>query len=191
MLFVRIRQNEQIKRICISDHELKISACTDDVNFLVRDIQSLTCFFFLTCTDFENYSSLRLNEKKSEASWISSNKSNTSEPLLCKWINLTNDKIKVLGSYGRYYKDFSEKYNFLEAIFHVWKSRALTLAGKILIFKTKALSKILYIATMKVPFKLTLDELDLIQKEFIWDSKRPKLKHLTLIADYCEEDTKV
>ena len=49
-----------------------------------------------------------------------------------------------------------------------------------------ALSKILYIATMKVPSKRILDELDVIQKEFIWDSKRPKIKHSTLIADYSE-----
>ena len=68
---------------------------------------------------------------------------------------------------------------------HVWKSRRLTPAGKILIFRIMALSKIHYIATMNVPSKL-LDELDLIQKEFIWDSKRPKIKHLILIADYSE-----
>ena len=67
----------------------------------------------------------------------------------------------------------SEKYNFLEVInkLHMWKSRGLTLAGKILIFKTMVLSKILYIATMKVPSKLIIDELDVIQKEFIWGSK--------------------
>ena len=68
----------------------------------------------------------------------------------------------------------------------MWKSRGLTLAGKILIFETMVLSKILYIATMKVPSKLILDEFDLIQKEFICDRKRPKIKHLILIADYSE-----
>ena len=191
ILFIRIRQNEQKKGICISDHELKVSAYADDANFLVNDIQSLNCLF-LTCTDFGHYSSLRLNEEKSEASWIGSNKSNTSKPLSCKWVNLKNDKIKILGCYSSYCKDLSEKYNFLEVInklktcLHVWKSKRLTLAGKILIFKTMALSKILYIATMKAPSKLILDELDVIQKEFIWDSKRPKIKHSILIADYSE-----
>ena len=60
----------------------------------------------------------------------------------------------------------------------MWKSRGLTLAGKILILKTMTPSTILYIATMKVTSKLILDELDVIQKEFIWDSKRPKIKTL-------------
>ena len=58
------------------------------------------------CADFGNYSSLRLNKEKSEASWISSNKLITSKPLPCKWVNLTNDKIKILGSYSSYCKDF-------------------------------------------------------------------------------------
>ena len=61
-----------------------------------------------------------------------------------------------------------------------------SLAGKFLIFKTMVLSKILYIATMKVPSKLILDELDVIQKEFIWDSKRPKIKHYILIENFSE-----
>ena len=64
LLFIRIRQNEQIKGICIGDHELNVSAYADDANFLVSDIQSLNCLF-LTCTDFGHYSSLRLNEEKS------------------------------------------------------------------------------------------------------------------------------
>ena len=83
ILFIRICQNEQMKGICITDHELKVSAHADDANFLVSDIQSLNCLF-LTFTDFGNYSSLRLNEEKSEASWIGSSKSNTSKPLPCK-----------------------------------------------------------------------------------------------------------
>ena len=116
ILSIRICQNEQIKSICISnDHELKISAYADDANFLASDIQSLNCLF-LTCTDFGNYFSLRLKEEKSETSWIGSNKPNTSKPLPWKWVNLTNGKIKILGCYSSYYKDLSEKYNFLEVI---------------------------------------------------------------------------
>ena len=136
--------------------------------------------------------SLRLNKEKSEASWIGSNKSNTSKPLSCKWVNLKNDKIKILGCYSSYCKDLSEKYNFLEVInnlkicLHVWKSRGLYTSRKNSYFKTMALSKILYIATIKVPSKLILDELDVIQKEFIWDSKRPKIKHSILITDYSQ-----
>ena len=73
----------------------------------------------------------------------------------------------------------------------MWKSRGLTLAGKISIFKTMALSKIIYIATMKVASKIILDELDLIQKEFIWDIYlgQQKTKNETLII--VREDVKM
>ena len=101
---------------------VRMSKYADDANFLVSDIQSLNCLF-LTCTDhsiYRHYSSLRLNEEKSEASWIGSNRSNTSKPLspafVMQMVNLKNDKIKIFGCYSSYCKDLSEKYNFLEVI---------------------------------------------------------------------------
>ena len=34
------------------------------------------------------------------------------------------------------------------------------------------------------PSKQTLNQLNLIQKDFIWRGRRPKIKHSTLIGDY-------
>ena len=39
---------------------------------------------------------------------------------------------------------------------------------------------------MKVPSKFVIDQLNTLHKNFIWNNKRPKIKHSTLIADYCE-----
>ena len=39
---------------------------------------------------------------------------------------------------------------------------------------------------MKVPSKFVIDQLNTLHKNFIWNNKRPKVKHSTLIADYCE-----
>ena len=39
---------------------------------------------------------------------------------------------------------------------------------------------------MKVPSKLVIDQLNTSHKNFIWNNKRPTIKHSTLIADYCE-----
>ena len=68
----------------------------------------------------------------------------------------------------------------------VWRFRGLSLSGKILILKTSAPSKLLYACTMKVSSKFLIDQLNALQKKFIWDNKRPKIKHSTLIADCCE-----
>ena len=57
---------------------------------------------------------------------------------------------------------------------------------KILILKTLALSKLIYASTMKVSSKFLIDQLNALQKKFVWDNKRPKIKYSTLIEDYCE-----
>ena len=62
----------------------------------------------------------------------------------------------------------------------------LALAGRILIFKSLALSKLLYVSTMKCLPKQMLDRLNTLQKSFIWSNRKPKIKHSTLIADYGE-----
>ena len=53
--------------------------------------------------------------------------------------------------------------------------RGLTLAGRILIFKSLALSKVLYICTLE----------DLM-KNFVWSGRRLKIKHSTLTGDYVD-----
>ena len=64
--------------------------------------------------------------------------------------------------------------------------RKLTLIGKINIFKTLAISKIVYISYMSSVPEDVLSQLRHIHHDFIWDGKKAKIKHSTLIADYCE-----
>ena len=59
----------------------------------------------------------------------------------------------------------------------------MALAGRIQIFKSTALSKMVYIDTKLHPSEQTLDQLRLIQKDFIWRARRPKINHSTLIGD--------
>ena len=39
---------------------------------------------------------------------------------------------------------------------------------------------------MKLLSKLVIYQLNTLHKSFIWNNKRPKIKHSTLIVDYCE-----
>ena len=56
--------------------------------------------------------------------------------------------------------------------------RKLTLKGKITIFKSLAISKIVHLVIIaKVP-NTVIEELKQIQKNF-WDNKKVKTKHLT------------
>ena len=61
--------------------------------------------------------------------------------------------------------------------------RRLTLEGKIIVFKTLAISKIVFLSLIsKVPAEI-INELERIQKTFLWSSK-PKIKNETLCSDF-------
>ena len=77
-----------------------------------------------------------------------------------------------------------DSFKKLKNVTNIWGSRALTLYGKITIFKSLALSKVLYIASMST---IPTEILNLIidtHKSFIWNNKRPKIKHESLISDF-------
>ena len=44
----------------------------------------------------------------------------------------------------------------------------------------------LYASTMKCPSKQVVDQLNVMQRGFIWNNKKPKIKHSTSVADYSE-----
>ena len=72
----------------------------------------------------------------------------------------------------------------MKEVSRIWGSRGLTPAGRIQIFKSIVLSKMVYISTMLHPSKQSLDQLNLIQKDFIWRGHHPKIKHSTMIGNY-------
>ena len=66
----------------------------------------------------------------------------------------------------------------------LWRMWQLTIEGKILLFKTLAISKVVHLALVKnVPYS-TIAKLEKIQKQFIWKSRKPKFKHATLCNKY-------
>ena len=110
ILLIQIRENADIKGIIINETEIKLSAYADDGSFFVTDIHSLQAIFFI-CNQFREFSSLKLNLEKSEACWIGKAKGREDKPIDCHWINLYNDKIRILGVYNSYDTDLENSYN--------------------------------------------------------------------------------
>ena len=54
--------------------------------------------------------------------------------------------------------------------------KQLTIEGTIVIFKTLAISKIVYLALQTNTPNIIIGELEKIQKKFIWNNSTPKLK---------------
>ena len=93
-------------------------------------------------------------------------------------INLTNDTIKILGIHFSYNKKIRTERNYLttvkkiQKVLNVWITRTLTLEGKILIFKSLGISKIVYLSlTITVPNSI-LGKIQKVQKIFLWYSSK-------------------
>ena len=106
-----------------------------------------------------------------------------------KCIDLYNDSIKVTRIHFTYNKEKRHEKQILESItkiqnvLKVWRMCRLTLEGKIIVFKTLAISKIVFLSLIsKVPTEI-ISELERIQKTFLWPSK-PKIKNETLCSDF-------
>ena len=60
----------------------------------------------------------------------------------------------------------------------------LTLEGRIVVFKTMAISKIVILALLtKIPHQV-VKELEKIQKSFLWKDSTLKIRHETTCKDY-------
>ena len=62
--------------------------------------------------------------------------------------------------------------------------RNLTIQGKIVVFKTIAISKIVFQSFITNIPKYIVNELEKIQKSFLWNNSTPKIKHETVCNDY-------
>ena len=67
----------------------------------------------------------------------------------------------------------------IQRILKIWRKRNLTLEGKIVIFKTIAISKIVFQLFTTTVTKHIINELEKIQKTFLWKNSTPKIKHET------------
>ena len=186
--FIFIKK-KNIKGINIFDNIFLYSAYADDTTFFLSDedsvIEVINAFH-----KFSLVSSLKPNEAKCEIAGIGVLKGVSLALCGMHCIDLTKKTIKVLGIHFSYNKKLDTEENFIR---HVWKVQKSTKVmenaksdseGKITIFKTLAISKIIHLSLVtNVPTQI-IKELNKIQKEFIWNGSNPKIKHSTLCNKY-------
>ena len=69
-------------------------------------------------------------------------------------------------------------------MFDSYTRQSITIEGKILIFKTLAILKVVHLVLVKDVPSSAIAQLEKIQKQFIWKNGNPKLKHTTLCDKY-------
>ena len=135
---------------------------------------------------------MEINRSKCELAGIGSKMNVPTSLDGIKNVSLITDSIRVLGVHFTYSTKLSIDRNFTECIkklqniIRVWGMRSLTLYGKVTIFKTLALSKVICIASMSNIPNDIVKLIEQIHLDFIWSNKRPNIKHSTLIGDYAK-----
>ena len=183
VLFTMIKINPNIKPINVLGFEYLLTSYADDSTFFVSDINSIN-------EVFSKLSGLRVNKSKCEIAGIGSK--NGAIEALCglQSIYLNNNSLRILGVHYTYNDNLYLEKNFLEVIKKIEKVlamrrwRNITLAGKITIFKSLAFSKIVFIPYLSYIPNEMIEKIEKIHKDSIWDSKKPKMKHSSMIGDY-------
>ena len=112
-----------------------------------------------------------------------------------KCTDLINEAIKVLGvyfSYNKKIKDDKILYNLsnIQGVQSLWIMINLTLEGRIVIFKTFSILKIVFLALLtKIPHQ-AVKELEKIQKSFLWKDSTPKIRHETTCKEHKDSGLK-
>ena len=105
-------------------------------------------------------------------------------------IDLVSDIVKILGIYYSYNEklDIQEKLKShlikIKKSLQIWRMRDISILGKMTVFKTLAISKIIHLALVKTIPNSIIQKLNKIQKEFLWKTRNPKVKHDTLCTKY-------
>ena len=110
-----------------------------------------------------------------------------------KYVNLNNETVKILGVHFLYDKNLEQDKKFcehivkIENILKLLKSWCITqsiLEGRITVLKSLAISKFIHLLLITKPHNNTIDVMKKIQKNFIWQGKKVKIKHSTLCNGY-------
>ena len=139
---------------------------------------------------FSCFSRLRPNLSKCEIAVIGVLKGVKVVVCGMQCVDLVLDTIKILGTHFSFNEKLKEEINSCWRVLKLWKLRNLTLEGKIFIFKTLALSKIIFQAFVTPIPIYVVTELQKIQKIVLWENSTSKIKHNTLCNDYKDGELK-
>ena len=198
LVSLKIKSNSNIKGIIVNNTESLISQYADDT-FLVLDGSERSLQESLGCFEkFNQISGLKMNPSKTSAVWIGSKR--FSDLILCPEKNLhwSHTNFRLLGIEfsldlsSMVDLNFQKKIKEVTKLLKSWQHRKLSLLGKITVIKSLALSKFVHLLTSLPNLKTSsLNYLNKIFYNFIWDGKPDKIKRKILIGDYLEGGLKM
>ena len=184
VLAISVRARNEISGVKIGQAEFKLSQMADDTTSFLSDFQSVPKL--LSCLDdFRKISGLKINLEKTLAMCVGS-LSNTDPPetFNIKW---TKGPIHTLGVTISSDPETIDELNFMPRltsilqVLNIWKQRSLSLKGRVTILKALIIPKMLYVASNMPVTENVVEKMNHLISDFIWNSKRPKIKNNVII----------
>ena len=188
ILAINIRNDISIKGIHFKNEEFKINLMADDATLFLTDIVSLANSI-ITFSKFGECSGLKLNLQKTEIIPIGNvQNKKINLPSHLNTIKVKHGPFKALGVWYSYNQEEVIKLNLddrikkLSTILNIWRSRNLSLKGKITIIKTLAIPQLQFLFNMIYIPDYIIKQIDNLVYNFLWNSKPAKIKKSTIIA---------
>ena len=150
------KNNKEITCLNIFDNLFLYTVYSDDTKFFLENKESIE-EIVKTVILFSSFSGLKPNISKSEICGLVP--LYEVEMAVCgmQSFDLTRDAIKILGIYSSHSinlmnqkKKYCQAITNIHGILKLWRMRNLSIEGKIVVFKTLAISKLVYLALLTV-----------------------------------------
>ena len=188
ILSCTIKWNPNIKGITLNDTEFLISQYADDTSLFLDGSEKSLAEALDTIQKFGICSGLKMNIEKTNIIWIGSKRNYTGKLLNIDLNWNRTGKFKSLGIDYDINKQDPTMGNFeiylekVKKLLKMWTYRTLTMIGKLIVFKSLALSKFVHLfMTLPDPPMKFFDDLESIMFKFLWGEKRDRIKRKVII----------
>ena len=189
---ILIRNNDQIKEIKVGDLEKKVNLLADDMACFVQGDQDSFTNLFDILNNLARFSGCCTNMSKSEAIHVGSLKGSDFKPFQNDRLVWKDNSFRYLGvqfslnTRSLYELNFILKLTQIQQTLNCWRSRSLSLIGKVTVIKSLLLPQLLYLFSVlciSIP-KSFFFKLNTIFFKFIWSGCNDRVKRAYLCNGY-------
>ena len=190
ILAIMVREDKDIKGICINNIEHKISQFADDMQ-LINSGDKLSFEKSMHIINrFSEVSGLFINVEKTQAVWLGTKKYSNVQYM--KNLNLVwnPERFKILGLWFTQDLKACESINYdmkfseVKTLFNIWSKRIITPLGKVAVLKSLILSKLVYLWTLLPnPPNKFIKELQNLCFQFIWSKRQDRISRKTVVQN--------
>ena len=161
--------------------QFKVCQYADDTTAFVKSEKSLLSLFKVI-SDFESGSGAKLNRSKTEALWLGPGKTGRTSHWVSpglrrqKFLEWFSDRVMLNED------NWEPRISKLDKCLQSWKTRSLSLIGKVLILNILGLSKLFFVASVLTPPRWVYDRVNQIIWPFLWGSRIETVARRSLVC---------